>query len=49
VLDNHGAGRKDHWLSLWTLLGLAIWSDLFCRRSLAMARPSGAVVVSSGT
>ncbi len=42
-------GGKTTWLSVWTLLGLALWSDLFCRRSLAAVRLSGAVVVSSGT
>ncbi len=35
LLDDHTSGRKDNWLQIWTLLGLSIWSDLFCNRSLS--------------
>lgn len=31
VLDDHCGKRKDNALKIWTLLGLAIWSDVFCR------------------
>jgi asparagine synthase (glutamine-hydrolysing) len=38
VLDDHCSGRKDNWLQIWTLLGLAIWGDVFCDRPAAAAR-----------
>jgi len=38
VLDDHCSGRKDNWLQIWTLLGLSIWSDLFCHQPIAAAR-----------
>lgn len=31
VLDSHCSYRKDNSLKIWTLLGLAIWNDVFCR------------------
>jgi len=30
ILDDHCSYRKDNFLKIWTLLGLAIWYDLFC-------------------
>ncbi|MCK4787418.1 MAG: asparagine synthase (glutamine-hydrolyzing) [Desulfobacteraceae bacterium] len=30
ILDDHCSYRKDNFLKIWTLLGLAIWNDLFC-------------------
>jgi asparagine synthase (glutamine-hydrolysing) len=30
ILDDHCSCRKDNFLKIWTLLGLAIWYDLFC-------------------
>jgi asparagine synthase (glutamine-hydrolysing) len=47
VLDDHCSERKDNWLQIWTLLGLAIWSDLFCRRPVAAPGGRGATVGSS--
>jgi asparagine synthase (glutamine-hydrolysing) len=38
LLDDHCAGRKDNWLQIWTLLGLSLWGDLFCRRPIATVR-----------
>jgi asparagine synthase (glutamine-hydrolysing) len=38
VLDDHCSGRKDNWLQIWTLLGLSIWSDVFCDHPIATAR-----------
>jgi asparagine synthase (glutamine-hydrolysing) len=38
LLDDHGSGRKDNWLQIWTLLGLSIWSELFCRRPISAAK-----------
>jgi asparagine synthase (glutamine-hydrolysing) len=38
LLDDHCSGRKDNWLQIWTLLGLSIWSDLFCNRPVSVAR-----------
>jgi len=37
LLDDHMRGRKDYWLQIWTLLGLSIWSDVFCNRPLSHA------------
>jgi asparagine synthase (glutamine-hydrolysing) len=37
VLDDHCSGRKDNWLQIWTLLGLSIWDELFCRRPISAA------------
>lgn len=34
ILDDHCANRKDNALKIWTLLGLAIWSDVFCNGSV---------------
>jgi asparagine synthase (glutamine-hydrolysing) len=45
VLDDHCTQRKDNWLQIWTLLGLSIWSDLFCRRPRAAARSGAAPAV----
>jgi len=33
ILDEHCSYRKDNYLKIWTLLGLAIWNDLFCSNS----------------
>ena len=30
ILDDHCSYGKDNFLKIWTLLGLAIWNDLFC-------------------
>lgn len=30
ILEDHCVYRKDNSLKIWTLLGLAIWNDLFC-------------------
>ena len=49
VLDDHCSGRKDNWLQIWTLLGLSIWGELFCRRPASVARQRFATVVDSGT
>jgi hypothetical protein len=38
LLDDHGSGRKDNWLQIWTLLGLSIWDELFCRRPISAAK-----------
>jgi asparagine synthase (glutamine-hydrolysing) len=38
TLDDHCSGRKDNWLQIWTLLGLAIWSDVFCDHPISAAR-----------
>jgi asparagine synthase (glutamine-hydrolysing) len=43
VLDDHCTGRKDNWLQIWTLLGLSIWDELFCRRPIAAAKTHFAV------
>lgn len=32
ILDDHCADKKDNFLKIWTLLGLSIWHDLFCRQ-----------------
>jgi len=32
ILDDHCSGRKDNFLKIWTLLGISIWNDLFCRK-----------------
>ncbi len=48
LLDDHVRERKDNWLQIWTLLGLAIWSDLFCHRPIAAARRRFATVGGSG-
>lgn len=32
ILDDHCSYRKDNFLKIWTLLGLSIWDDLFCRK-----------------
>jgi asparagine synthase (glutamine-hydrolysing) len=33
ILDEHCANRKDHSLKIWTLLGLSIWHEVFCKDS----------------
>jgi len=38
VLDDHCSERKDNWLQIWTLLGLSIWSDVFCNHPVSRAR-----------
>jgi asparagine synthase (glutamine-hydrolysing) len=38
VLDDHCSGRKDNWLQIWTLLGLAIWADVFCNHPVSAAQ-----------
>lgn len=38
VLDDHCAERKDNWLQIWTLLGLSIWSDVFCNHPVSTAQ-----------
>ena len=48
VLDDHCTGRKDNWLQIWTLLGLSIWSDLFCHRPIGATRARFATAVGSG-
>jgi asparagine synthase (glutamine-hydrolysing) len=48
VLDDHCTGRKDNWLQIWTLLGLSIWSDLFCQRPIGATRARFATAVGSG-
>jgi asparagine synthase (glutamine-hydrolysing) len=30
ILDEHCSCKKDNFLKIWTLLGLAIWHELFC-------------------
>jgi asparagine synthase (glutamine-hydrolysing) len=32
ILDDHCSNKKDNFLKIWTLLGLSIWNDLFCRK-----------------
>jgi asparagine synthase (glutamine-hydrolysing) len=44
VLDDHCSGHKDNWLQIWTLLGLSIWHELFCRRPLATVKTHFALV-----
>jgi asparagine synthase (glutamine-hydrolysing) len=34
ILDDHCSFRKDNFLKIWTLLGLSIWNDLFCRKRI---------------
>jgi len=34
ILDDHCSYRKDNFLKIWTLLGISIWNDLFCRKSV---------------
>jgi asparagine synthase (glutamine-hydrolysing) len=48
LLDDHCSGRKDNWLQIWTLLGLSIWSDLFCGQPISAARTRFATGVGSG-
>jgi asparagine synthase (glutamine-hydrolysing) len=31
ILDDHCSARKDNFLKIWTLLGISIWHDQFCR------------------
>ncbi|MHC4644444.1 MAG: asparagine synthase (glutamine-hydrolyzing) [Planctomycetota bacterium] len=31
ILDDHCSYRKDNALKIWTLLGLSIWNDVFCK------------------
>jgi asparagine synthase (glutamine-hydrolysing) len=38
VLDDHCSGRKDNWLQIWSLLGLSVWSDVFCNRPVSIAQ-----------
>jgi asparagine synthase (glutamine-hydrolysing) len=40
VLDEHCMRKKDNFLKIWTLLGLAIWYDLFCLGSKHESRIS---------
>jgi len=47
LLDDHCSGRKDNWLQIWTLLGLSIWNELFCRRPIAAAKTPSALTGSS--
>lgn len=35
ILDDHCRGRKDNSQKIWTLLGLAIWSDIIGRKDYA--------------
>jgi asparagine synthase (glutamine-hydrolysing) len=49
LLDDHCSGRKDNWLQIWTLLGLSIWSDLFCSRPISAARARFARVAGVAT
>lgn len=35
IMDDHCTNRKDNALKIWTLLGLAIWSDVFCNGSVS--------------
>lgn len=35
ILDDHCSYRKDNFLKIWTLLGLSIWNDLFCKSSVS--------------
>jgi asparagine synthase (glutamine-hydrolysing) len=42
ILDDHCANRKDNALKIWTLLGLAIWSDVFCQSSVRRRSRKGA-------
>ena len=48
LLDDHCAGRKDNWLQIWTLLGLSIWDDLFCRRPITATQARFATAVGAG-
>jgi len=32
ILNEHCVGQKDNTLKIWTLLGLSIWNNLFCRK-----------------
>ncbi|MGA2069879.1 MAG: asparagine synthase (glutamine-hydrolyzing) [Sedimentisphaerales bacterium] len=36
ILDDHCSGRKDNALKIWTLLGLSIWSDIFCKNKISI-------------
>lgn len=36
ILDEHCSGRKDNTLKIWTLLGLALWSDIFIHKTNAI-------------
>lgn len=38
VLDDHCSDRKDNWLQIWSLLGLSIWSDVFCNHPVSIAQ-----------
>jgi asparagine synthase (glutamine-hydrolysing) len=45
ILDHHCSARKDNWLQIWTLLGLSIWSELFCGGRVRLAgRPHATMV-----
>jgi hypothetical protein len=33
VLNEHCSCRKDNSLKIWTLLGLAIWNEVFCHNA----------------
>jgi len=35
ILDDHCSYRKDNFLKIWTLLGISIWNDLFCKRPMS--------------
>jgi len=37
ILDKHCSGQKDNTQKIWTLLGLAIWNDLFCKNTKAIS------------
>jgi asparagine synthase (glutamine-hydrolysing) len=39
ILDDHCSRRKDNALKIWTLLGLSIWSDVFCTSSFKKPLP----------
>jgi asparagine synthase (glutamine-hydrolysing) len=45
ILDNHCSGRKDNWLQIWTLLGLSVWSELFCTGQVRLAGKPHATMV----
>jgi asparagine synthase (glutamine-hydrolysing) len=36
ILDDHCSFRKDNTLKIWTLLGLSIWSDIFCKDKISI-------------
>ncbi|MGA2679667.1 MAG: asparagine synthase (glutamine-hydrolyzing) [Sedimentisphaerales bacterium] len=34
ILEDHDRKRKDNSMKIWTLLGLAIWDDIFCKNGV---------------